>query len=186
MDGMAVGTGWQRAADRGHGGVAVAATYIGAVHEHAAVLRNHPARGQHDGGGRCDDLDRVCDVRRHGDLLRLDHRTDDHALCPLLRPGSALVPLAAVKFRWSIAPAQPLLVDMLAAELKVSRLVAACLLNRGHSDPAKALGFLTPRLKDLDGPFLVPNMRGAVDRLFVARERGEPLVIFGDYDVDGV
>ncbi|HEU0009990.1 MAG TPA: single-stranded-DNA-specific exonuclease RecJ, partial [Verrucomicrobiae bacterium] len=40
--------------------------------------------------------------------------------------------------------------------------------------------------KDLADPFLLPNMRAAVERLFAARERGERLVIFGDYDVDGV
>ena len=46
--------------------------------------------------------------------------------------------------------------------------------------------FLQPRLKQLADPFLLPNMDAAVDRLFRSRERNEPLVIFGDYDVDGV
>jgi single-stranded-DNA-specific exonuclease len=48
------------------------------------------------------------------------------------------------------------------------------------------LNFLQPRLKNLADPFLLPDMAAAVDRLWRARERGEPLVIFGDYDVDGV
>lgn len=52
---------------------------------------------------------------------------------------------------------------------------------------AEALAtFLQPRLKQLADPFLLPNMSAAVDRLFLAREKKEPLVIFGDYDVDGV
>jgi len=38
----------------------------------------------------------------------------------------------------------------------------------------------------LADPFLLPNMAAAVARLLLAHERGEPLVIFGDYDVDGV
>jgi single-stranded-DNA-specific exonuclease len=88
--------------------------------------------------------------------------------------------------RWSIAEAQPLLADKLARELDLPPLLARCLVNRGHTDPAAAGAFLQPRLKQLADPFLLPNMAAAVDRLYAARERGEPLVIFGDYDVDGV
>ena len=46
--------------------------------------------------------------------------------------------------------------------------------------------FLDPRLKNLADPFLIPNMASAVDRLLKAREQNESIVIFGDYDVDGV
>ncbi len=91
-----------------------------------------------------------------------------------------------MKFQWSLAPAQPLLAGQLAAELKVSPLLAQCLLNRGFSEPAEIQMFLQPRLKNLADPFLLPNMNQAVERLFHAREQNEPLVIFGDYDVDGV
>jgi single-stranded-DNA-specific exonuclease len=91
-----------------------------------------------------------------------------------------------MKYRWSIAPAQPALAEFLARELRISPLLAQCLLNRGMSEPGPIGRFLQPRLKDLADPFLLPNMRAAVERLFAARERGERLVIFGDYDVDGV
>src|ERR1700677_3095118 len=91
-----------------------------------------------------------------------------------------------MKFRWSIAPSQPLLAGQLAAGLKISPLLAQCLLNRGFSEPAAIEAFLEPRLKQLADPFRLPNMSAAVDRLFQARERGEALVLFGDYDVDGV
>lgn len=91
-----------------------------------------------------------------------------------------------MKFRWSIAPSQPLLVRQLARELKISALLAQCLVNRGHSQVEQITGFLEPRLKHLADPFLLPNMQAAVERLLLARERHEPLVIFGDYDVDGV
>ena len=91
-----------------------------------------------------------------------------------------------MKFRWSLAPSQPLLTGQLAAQLKISPLLAQCLLNRGFSEPQAIRNFLQPRLKQLADPFLLPNMAKAVDRLFLARERAEPLVIFGDYDVDGV
>ena len=91
-----------------------------------------------------------------------------------------------MKCRWSIAPPQPLLVRRFAEDLKVSHLLAQCLANRGLTEPGRAGDFLEPRLKQLSDPFLLPNMSAAVARLFLARDRGEPLVIFGDYDVDGV
>jgi single-stranded-DNA-specific exonuclease len=91
-----------------------------------------------------------------------------------------------MKFRWSIAPPQPLLAGQLAARLKVPPLLTQCLLNRGFSEPPVIETFLRPRLKNLADPFLLPDMAAAVDRLFRAREQKEPLVIFGDYDVDGV
>ncbi len=91
-----------------------------------------------------------------------------------------------MKFRWSLAPPQPLLAETLASSLKISPLLAQCLLNRGHSEPSAIEKFLAPRLKNLADPFRLPNMAAAVERLLLARERGEPLVIFGDYDVDGV
>src|SRR5213596_886682 len=91
-----------------------------------------------------------------------------------------------MKFRWSIAPPQPLHVQRLAEDLKVSTLLAQCLANRGLTEPSRATDFLEPRLKQLRDPFLLPNMAAAVARLFLARSRAEPVVIFGDYDVDGV
>jgi single-stranded-DNA-specific exonuclease len=91
-----------------------------------------------------------------------------------------------MKFRWSLVTPQPLLAGQLAATLKISRLLAQCLLNRGFSEPAAIENFLAPRLKNLADPFLLPNMAAAVERLLLAHERAEPLVIFGDYDVDGV
>jgi single-stranded-DNA-specific exonuclease len=91
-----------------------------------------------------------------------------------------------MKYRWTMAPSQPALAAFLAKELKISSLLAQCLLNRGFSEPDPISCFLQPRLKNLADPFLLPNMRGAVERLFAAHERKEPLVIFGDYDVDGV
>lgn len=91
-----------------------------------------------------------------------------------------------MKFRWSVAPPQAQLAGHLAAQLKLSPLLAQCLLNRGLGELADIEKFLSPRLKHLADPFLLPDMDAAVARLFRARETNEPLVIFGDYDVDGV
>lgn len=91
-----------------------------------------------------------------------------------------------MNFRWMLAPPQPLLAQPLAAQLKISPLLAQCLLNRQLSNADAIQRFLQPRLKNLADPFLLPNMAAAVERLLLARERREALVIFGDYDVDGV
>jgi single-stranded-DNA-specific exonuclease len=91
-----------------------------------------------------------------------------------------------MKFRWSLAPPQPLLAGQLAAQFKIPPLLTQCLLNRGFSELPAIENFLHPRLKNLADPFLLPDMAIAVERLLRAREQNEPLVIFGDYDVDGV
>jgi single-stranded-DNA-specific exonuclease len=91
-----------------------------------------------------------------------------------------------MKFRWVMSPAQPLLAARLASDLGISTLLAQCLLNRGHSEPVVIAAFLQPRLKNLGDPFQLHDMAAAIDRLFRARDAQEPVVIFGDYDVDGV
>ncbi|MGB0579676.1 MAG: single-stranded-DNA-specific exonuclease RecJ, partial [Limisphaerales bacterium] len=91
-----------------------------------------------------------------------------------------------MRFRWQLAPRDSASIDDLCQSLPISDLVAQCLVNRGYTKPATAEAFLQPRLKDLADPFLLPNMDAAVDRLWQAREAGELVVIFGDYDVDGV
>jgi single-stranded-DNA-specific exonuclease len=91
-----------------------------------------------------------------------------------------------MKHRWSLAPAQPALADVLARACRISPLLAQCLINRGYSEPSAIHAFLEPRLATLSDPFLLPDMGVAVDRLLAAREAGEKVVIFGDYDVDGV
>jgi single-stranded-DNA-specific exonuclease len=91
-----------------------------------------------------------------------------------------------MKFRWSLLPSQPLLAGRLAQDLKISPLLAQCLLNRCLSEPISIGNYLEPRLNHLSDPFLLPDMAIAVDRLLQAHAKNEPLVIFGDYDVDGV
>ncbi len=74
----------------------------------------------------------------------------------------------------------------LAAELGVPLFIAEMLCRRGFSDAAEAARFLDPKLKDLSDPFLLPNMAAAIERLLRAIDRQERIVLYGDYDVDGV
>lgn len=91
-----------------------------------------------------------------------------------------------MKFRWLTAPERPLLTAKLMEELHLSGLLAQCLVNRGLEAPETAAAFLKPRLRSLADPFLLPNLRKAVDRLWQALEKAERVTVFGDYDVDGV
>ncbi|MBN8247323.1 MAG: single-stranded-DNA-specific exonuclease RecJ [Verrucomicrobia bacterium] len=88
--------------------------------------------------------------------------------------------------RWIVTAADPQRTRPLESALGIGRLLAHCLIRRGLEHPEAARAFLEPRLKALSDPFTLPEMDRAVDRLFAARDSGERVVIFGDYDVDGV
>jgi len=91
-----------------------------------------------------------------------------------------------MEYRWSLFPPDELTADYLSKSLGISKIVAQCLINRGIRDKEYGKVFLRPELKRLSNPFLLPDMSKAVERLFNTFEREESVVIFGDYDVDGV
>ena len=68
----------------------------------------------------------------------------------------------------------------------VPAVVGYCLRARGVRDSTEAGRYLEPRLEQLSDPFEFGGMWTMVSRLHAARTRGEPVVVFGDYDVDGV
>ncbi|HOH50560.1 MAG TPA: single-stranded-DNA-specific exonuclease RecJ [Candidatus Hydrogenedentes bacterium] len=74
----------------------------------------------------------------------------------------------------------------LARAAGVPPVVGQLLLQRGVSTPEAARAFLNPSPSQLFDPFLLTGMRAAVDRVTLARDRGEKALVFGDYDVDGV
>ena len=77
-------------------------------------------------------------------------------------------------------------VRRLAAELDVPTLVAQILCLRGYGLAEDARKFLEPRLGTLGDPFALGGMEATVDRLLLAIDRREQVLLFGDYDVDGV
>lgn len=91
-----------------------------------------------------------------------------------------------MKTRWLFPPENLDLVRQLTRGLAIRPLTAQCLVNRGITNPSEATAFLEPRLKLLSDPLRLPQLSLAIDRLLLAREKEESLVIFGDYDVDGV
>ena len=70
-------------------------------------------------------------------------------------------------------------------ELSIPFVIAKLLVNRGVDDYEKAKKFFRPSLKDLHNPFLMEDMDVAVDRVLLAIDKGEKILIYGDYDVDG-
>ncbi len=90
-----------------------------------------------------------------------------------------------VSQRWSVAE-PTFAATEIARSLGLAPIVGRCLVNRGLITPADAELFLSPKLKQLSDPFLLPDMNEAVAALLEVHARKEELVIFGDYDVDGV
>ncbi|HEY6181261.1 MAG TPA: single-stranded-DNA-specific exonuclease RecJ, partial [Terriglobales bacterium] len=98
--------------------------------------------------------------------------------------------------RWKLKTADPEQVQQLADSLRQSSafqkqnaaaadVLARLLVMRGISDGLAAEQFLAPSLAQLHSPYLMSGMKTAVDRLEAAIERKEPILIYGDYDVDG-
>lgn len=70
-------------------------------------------------------------------------------------------------------------------ELKIHPVLCTILVQRGIATFADAKKFFRPELSDLHDPFLMKDMQKAVDRILQAYARGEKILVFGDYDVDG-
>ena len=89
--------------------------------------------------------------------------------------------------RWILpATADATVVERLVNDARIAPWAAGILVRRGLSEPEVAARFLQPRLRTLSDPFLLPAMDAAVTRLLAAVEKRERIVLYGDYDVDGV
>jgi len=96
-------------------------------------------------------------------------------------------PRSQVPIPWALRPVSDS--DQLSAlcrESNIHPLVGQILLRRGIVDPEPALKFLQPRLENLYDPFQLHGMEAAVERIISALEKGERIVVSGDYDVDGM
>jgi single-stranded-DNA-specific exonuclease len=77
-------------------------------------------------------------------------------------------------------------VRALAAALDLEPVVAAALANRGVRNAEEAQAYLAPGVEHLHDPFLMADMQPAAERVARAVRAGEALVVYGDYDVDGL
>jgi single-stranded-DNA-specific exonuclease len=87
--------------------------------------------------------------------------------------------------RWILRGYDSELVASLASALAVSPTLAALLLARGCENEESARKFLKPTPDQLHDPYLMLGMDKAVARLLGAIDRGERILVYGDYDVDG-
>ena len=88
--------------------------------------------------------------------------------------------------KWTFREYDRKLAGDLGAYLGVSPILGSLLIERGFSDPIRAEMFLKPKLTNLGDPFRVKNLHRAALRLIEAIGRGERVLVFGDYDVDGI
>ena len=88
--------------------------------------------------------------------------------------------------KWTVHESgNPESVDRLATELGVDRVLAELLFQRGVTTFEQARSFFRPSLEDLHDPFLMKDMDKAVERLHEAIVKGQKILVYGDYDVDG-
>ncbi len=87
--------------------------------------------------------------------------------------------------RWSVQPA-PSFAEAVASEFRLHPTVAALLVQRGYDTFLEISRFLDPRIESLEPPSAFSGMREAVSRIQAAISRGEKILLYGDYDVDGV
>ena len=88
--------------------------------------------------------------------------------------------------KWKINDTKTDIIEKIANEFNISRLVANIIANKGLKDTKEIETFLNPTRKDFYDPFLMPDMEDAVERIVKAINDKEKITIYGDYDVDGI
>ncbi len=87
--------------------------------------------------------------------------------------------------RWNILPADERKVNALQQSLKIHPVLCKILVQRGIDSFDKAKDFFRPQLSLLHSPWLMKDMEKAVERIVIAINENEKILVFGDYDVDG-
>ena len=88
--------------------------------------------------------------------------------------------------KWEFYNQDENLVQKISKEHNISELLSAILVNRNITDKKDIDVFLNPTRKDFHNPYLMPDMEQAVDRILMAIDKKEKVIIYGDYDVDGI
>lgn len=87
--------------------------------------------------------------------------------------------------RWNILQAGEEQITSLRDALKINTVLCKILVQRGIDNFNKAKTYFRPQLSELHDPWLMKDMDKAVTRILSAFEKGEKILVFGDYDVDG-
>jgi len=94
--------------------------------------------------------------------------------------------LSLLNKKWCLAEPSAETVSLLERELHLPTVVAVLLVNRGVTSLESARDFLEADFSRLHDPFLMTDMRQAVERVILALDQKEAITVFCDYDVDGV
>jgi len=108
---------------------------------------------------------------------------NDYTLVPPSLSAYTLFMMTHTK-RWLIPP--EITPDADRALVKFPPILRQILFNRGYASDAEARAYLKAEPDFDTDPFQMNGMESAVDRIYAAIENGEPVAIYGDYDVDGV
>jgi single-stranded-DNA-specific exonuclease len=87
---------------------------------------------------------------------------------------------------WQVKASDPVLSQIFAHKLKISPITAQLLINRGIYTVEQGLAFLGSELERLHNPYLMIDLKKAVERILKAARSGERILLYGDYDVDGI
>ena len=87
--------------------------------------------------------------------------------------------------RWSLLNPNQNTVSSVKKAFRTSEVIARVLANRNILNPNLARSFFTPNLDMLHNPYLMQDMDKAVERVLKNIKSGKPIMVFGDYDVDG-
>ena len=87
---------------------------------------------------------------------------------------------------WNTVPHDGARATAVARDLNLPLPAAVLLAGRGFADGDAVRSFLAPRLSTLSDPFLLPDAEKAAARIWESIDRGEPIAVYGDYDVDGI
>ena len=87
--------------------------------------------------------------------------------------------------RWSLLNPDQNTVSSVKKAFRTSEVIARVLANRNILNPNLARPFFTPNLDMLHNPYLMQDMDKAVERVLTNINSGKPIMVFGDYDVDG-
>lgn len=88
--------------------------------------------------------------------------------------------------KWEYYSVDNEIVEEISNKFNISKLLAKILVNREVLEEKQIQMFLNPTRNDFYNPFLLPDMEIAVERIIKAIENKEKVVIYGDYDVDGI
>ena len=88
--------------------------------------------------------------------------------------------------KWQICEINQEEVEKICKENNLNKLIATILSNRGINTKEKIQMYLNPKRNDFHDPYNMPDMEKAVNRIIKAKENNEKVIIYGDYDVDGI